>query len=256
MKSLKTKHIATFWALVLGIITIACAAQEPAQQVERYEATFPKVQMEPGEKVDLAVAIIAPQFEDSASDYYTLIRDRDSVGLRMVNSMQDAFSDILIGKGFNTTGPFDSRDEMTYPQKKSVSFAVYPKFDLNPRVKVENLQRNSTQNLSGQTEIRTTCDLKIRGRGAIKIEAVETLSGQKLWFKNVDIETPTKTYAASQNGCSSSPSRWPMPLQNDWARMHEDMYKKSVDAFKKYINVEEFRTIETNAMEVREKTRF
>lgn len=255
MNSLKTTHIVIFWAVVLGVMTLACAT-EPEQQVERYEPTFEKVKLPPGEKVDLAVAIIAPQFEDDAQSYYTLIRDRDSVGLRMLNAMEGAFSDIMIAKGFNTTGPFDSRDEMTYPQKKSVAFGVYPKFDLNPRVKVSNVQRNTTQNISGQTEIRTTCDLKLRGRGAIKIEAVETLSGQKLWFKNIDIETPTKTYAASQNGCSESPDRWPVNLQNDWARMHENIYNKSVKAFQDYISVEEFRTIEQNAMEVREKTRF
>ncbi|MGM0554995.1 MAG: hypothetical protein ACQEVA_01315 [Myxococcota bacterium] len=256
MDSLKTKHIVIFWAAVLGIMSLACAAQQQEQQVETYEPTFEKVQLEPGEKVDLAVAIIDPQFEDDAADYYTLIRDRDSVGLRMVDAMKDAFSDILIAKGFNTTGPFDSRDEMTYPQKKSVAFAVYPQFDINPRVKVENLQRNTTQNYSGQTQVRTTCDLKLRGRGAIKLVAIETLSGQKLWFKNVDVETPSKTYSATENGCSENPNRWPVPLQNDWARMHEEMYNKSVQSFKDYISVEEFRTIKANADEVREKTTF
>ena len=255
MQGINVRQILKVWGGILAVMTLACATTE-TEKIPVYEPTFEKVKTQPGEKVDIAVAIVDPQFSDSASSYYSFIRDQDAVGWRMVQTLKSSFSDILISKGFNTTGPFGSRDEMAYPQKKQVAFAVYPKFDMNPRVKVADKRTFTDTNAFGEEEQKTTCKLELAGRGSIKIEAVETLSGQKLWFKNIDIETPKESYPAKNENCVTAPSRWPTELLNTWNRMHETIYNKAIAAFKKYIHVKEFENIKKNAMEVREKTRF
>jgi hypothetical protein len=256
MRNINIRNILKIWGGILAVMTLACATTEETEKVPVYEPTFEKVKTQPGEKVDIAVAIVDPQFSETASSYYSFIRDQDGVGWEMIQVLKSSFSDILISKGFNTTGPFGSRDEMTYPQKKQVAFAVYPKFDMNPRVKVADKRTTQETNAFGEVETKTTCKLELAGRGAIKIEAVETLSGQKLWFKNVDVETPKESYPASGSDCVTDPSRWPTELRNTWNRMHETIYNKSIQAFKDYIHVKEFENIKKNAMEVREKTRF
>jgi hypothetical protein len=108
------------------------------------------------------------------------------------NSMQSEVEELLIAKGYKVRGPFQSRDEMVFNDKKQSDFVLTVNIDLR---------------IDNQIEWK-----KIFGPGGFKIKhgnlsiqagiiitAISNFSGEKLWKKNLQLEQQNFTYEGTHD---------------------------------------------------------
>lgn len=104
---------------------------------------------------------------------------------------------ILNAKGLKIAAQVDSLDELTYRQKKAVDFIFIPKLDAYIKPVVTDTSSNFL-----------TGDVTQKGMlvfsGALKLDVVEPLSGEKVWTKRIKLDEAksefTKSYHKAGGG--------------------------------------------------------
>jgi hypothetical protein len=98
----------------------------------------------------------------------------------MVTAAKTDMEKIIIAKGFNTLGPFESIDEMTYSQKERASLIFVPTFESNM-----DFQGAQTQTLGSRAVSQEGAVLV---RGSVILAFLEPLTREKVWLKRFDLE--------------------------------------------------------------------
>jgi hypothetical protein len=257
LDTIRTKAIVTGWMVVLGGFALACAssnrqteeeepesAQYSYEQVEPYDPTFSYdfQKTDEAKDADISLGIIAPNF---GSEY----QDSDTIRHSMAKAIEAGFKETLTAKGF-TFRVHESIDEMTYPQKKGLDFMIRPKLRYKTELKSKRTKKDG----------KPFCAWEVTGLVSIDFTAIEPLSGQKVWVKNVEPKAPKQTLTGDPADCRNMSPRYldsgPTIARNAWAKGHEAIYQKAMEGFDKFINIKEFRTIVKSARETRERTRF
>lgn len=254
--------------LVLTAICLsACAAPPRKPDVPPYSANFTYHTPANGRKLDVTIGIISPQWTASG----TLFRENhkgDDVLKNMLSSMSATFNEILLAKGFNTKGPFLALNDMTFPEKKGSDLLLYPEFDFQIEMTIENA-RNLAQpaaRRSGGSGIvalasmigsggdpleRQTCDAVITVNGNIVFVAQEPLSGERMWIKRLDVSKGSERFADQHGALCSDVHRLNQEMKNAWARAHEIVYQNSMKALDNYVNGEEFQLLKRQSLDLR-----
>ncbi len=165
-----------FLASLLGLVAFvasACATTAPAE-VAPYTPSFRYDCEQAQSKSDVTVALVAPQFSGDGLDYWQGNRT-DPVVSEMVRAMRTSFESLLVNKGFNVSGPFESVDDMTFPEKKGCDFVLYPEIDVREGYDITNLRQETHNNLLTGVQVVAACDFKMRPSGSIVIVAKEPL---------------------------------------------------------------------------------
>src|SRR6266478_88851 len=193
-----------FIAFIAGLT--GCVHAPPKPTVASYEPNFAYKTNPSGKKLDVTVGIIQPQFSANAALYHQNYRENE-IHKAMLSSMGATFNEVLLAKGFNTKGPFVALNDMTFPEKKGSDLLLYPEFDFQIQLAVENPRNiqpakgegggHSGNGIAGLVNLmagpggdpleRQTCDAVLTVTGNLLFVAQEPLSGERMWIKRLDV---------------------------------------------------------------------
>ena len=265
------KSVCSAGLATLAVVLCSCgAAPPPPPETPPYVPSYAFSATGSGGKIDVTVGLVAPQFGDQTKGaVYSMGKvPIESPGVSMqtnawdddlaknfVSGLRTTFNELLSAKGFNVTGPFDSVDNMTFPEKKGADFVLYPEVDvaLSQTVTLKGVVQDGNE-FTGY-DSKNDCELTLSIGGNVLIVVKEPLSGEKMWMKRVEIvggQSQTIAYktASADVACTAALSR---EGQNAKAKLLEDAFKAVMTALDKYVTGEEFQMLKTQATELREK---
>jgi hypothetical protein len=164
------------------------------------------------------------------------------------------FEELLIARGFTTTGPYRSREEMTYPEKSGCDLTLTPSLDVS--VEFPDVKTESVVMLLGDPQYKIHGNAVVRGR--VTLNMLESLSGEKMWSKSIDISQKTVSWEG-QKRYSAPPQTVDITdpvFQKNIAPILEDVYNAVMDAGWKYLDPQEIQIVKKQAMDVKEKKRY
>jgi hypothetical protein len=180
------KTIISLSTLIVIVLILACAEMNQPVSVPTsnwkggYNFTWDPVQNAPVGSLRVTMAIVDPLFVQQ-NEYIT---KHDPVAKGFTRSLSIDLDKLLIAKGMTVTGPFESLDAMTYPDKKNADLSLTPDLIMNVTVKQGGWTRNG-QNLIMPVEV--TVD------GSLSLVMREPLSSEKIWIKKLPFQSVTKS---------------------------------------------------------------
>lgn len=254
---------------------VGCATVQPRPPVAPYQPNFAYKADPSGKKLDVTIGIIGAQWSSAAALYRENYKD-DEVLRGMLSGMTATFNEVLLAKGFNTKGPFVSLNEMTFPEKKGSDLLLYPEFDFQIQLRIENA-RNLQQGkggsgggssggggsgiaglvnlMAGSTDptANQMCDAVVTVSGNLLFVAQEPLSGERMWIKRLDVTKGKQVFADQRGAMCSDIRQLNQEMKNAWAKAHELVYQSSMKAFDDYVNGEEFQMLKKQSLELRQR---
>jgi hypothetical protein len=248
-------------AVVVGII-LACT---PPQIIKIPVSTWGDnyfYEYEPPEtktpaSVRVTLAIVNPDFSQRAS--FDLIYDKVAKGLS--RSIAIDLDKIIIAKGMTITGPFESLDMMTYPDKKNADLSLTPEFLINTQTRDISYWQRHSQGFVKSVEVKVD--------GWIALILREPLSSEKIWIKKIGVGEAaerTEIYADLQDmgikpGYNYVHEFGPGSIVYDGrkdalANIIKKMYPKIMNTAWNYLNTEELLILKEKAQEVRKLKRY
>lgn len=218
------------------------------KEVARYNPNFdytPPERANP-RSADITVALINPVFADE--DPNKLVAPYST----FIENMANDFEEMLIAKGFSLRGPFKTRDEMVYGDKKNSDIALEISISLKDEGGLE-LKRNSKTNWgriidkNAKDVIYYTTGGTFYHFGNIIIEATDPFTGEKFWKKTVAL--PRKKITAQGNQTwSGKPTAEQMlskdtGVYNPIAKALEEYYQEAIKTAWRHIDVNEMQMI-------------
>lgn len=235
-------------ALVLISSVAGCGLFGPGKPpVPPFQASFSYSAPKQAAKLDVTVAVVAPQFTGDGTSWWAGAKGFDT-SKRLVSSLKSSFAELMNAKGFNTTGPFDALDTLTFPEKKGSELALFPSLDFS--ITLEVLQRDATPVGGGQVSMR--CSVNVKASGNISLIVLEPMTGEKLWTKRIEVTVPPEQAIAAGNACMGSATDEGQ-LPDAWKKAHVAVYTQTMQALDKYVNGEEFQGLKKSAEELRAK---
>lgn len=139
----------------------------------------------------ITIALVRPSSADpariaSASKWVKEISDA------FRSSMKTDLEKLLIAKGFKVTGPYETLDAMTFPEKKVANLTLTPIIDIRSESQITQ-NREAMSIIPGHQE-----GLFVVG-GWVALTMLEPLSGEKMWLKRIEIESVSEPYAITYN---------------------------------------------------------
>jgi hypothetical protein len=237
---------------VIVLASSGCAAARPAQPPPPpYEPRFSyKVEAEVQNKVDVTVGVVAPQFSGDGTAYWAQQKN-DDIARGMIRGLRTEIGALLIAKGLNTTGPFDSVDNMTFPEKKSADLVLYPEFDFEAGFRVSNIRNEQRTSLLTGTELVLVCDIAVAPAGAISLIVREPMSGEKVWLKKVEVSVRPQRFQGLGRTCTGQAVS--QEVRDAWAKAHEQVFQGLMKDLDRYVNGEEFQSLKKQSLELRAK---
>jgi len=263
-----------FAANATGCVTQAEAPPKVAEAVPPpYQANFGYAVPNSGRKIEVTVGIVAPQFSGDGVEWWKS-RKTDDVTKAMVRGLRTSFTELFTAKGFNTAGPFDSVDDMTFPEKKGSDFVLYPDFDVDVNMvasggvapakpveakpKAEGASFSLGDMLGGGGKGApaaagpTKCTATLKMSGTVLLIVKEPLSGEKMWAKKIDVSEPIKNLEFTGYQCNVENGQI-RGASDAWAKANEDMYQNVMKELDRYVNAEEFQDLKKQSLDLRAK---
>ena len=190
------KHLLSIVTLLVFSMLFAASqtAKQASSKVVREAAKFDFAppSREKANSTGITIALIRPHFVKDNPEY--LVPPFNE----MASSMSNDFEELLSAKGFNIRGPFGSRDEMVYNDKKNSNIAFEINIDLIPQVR----RKNSTVTNYAALVDKTAHDYsKMSGEITLAGNLVMTVTapqyGEKIWKKNIALQSTTFNYQGS-----------------------------------------------------------
>lgn len=168
------------------------------------------------------------------------------------------FQEMLIERGYSTTGPFDSYEEMTYPERQQADLVFIPSFQFGTRTIDGSLDDH-------YKVIATTYTIKGTDRmsGLITLAAVESLTKERMWFKKIDLPSVNITWSTAQEASEEYVAKINRLGQENWSgiligendpgvvnpivKQLETYYSQALEATWDYLNPEEMARLKVMA---------
>ncbi len=181
----KAQVIVCLGTLAAILWTIACATtQQRLEPVSRWQGGYhfswqPPRSAGPG-ALRVTIAVVSPAF--AQQNEFAL--NHASVANGFTRSLASDLDSLLIAKGMTVTGPYESLDMMTYPDKKNADLSLTPDVVLNATVK------ESGWVFDGQY---FTKPVQVFMDGSVSLVLREPLSGEKIWIRKIPLQTVSKS---------------------------------------------------------------
>ncbi|MEM5817964.1 MAG: hypothetical protein AAGU16_08890, partial [Desulfitobacterium hafniense] len=170
---------------------------------------------------------------------------------------------IIIAKGMTVTGPFESLDMMTYPDKKNADLSLTPEFFLNAEQRELSPLRNKQFGKTVEQEV------EIRLDGWMILVLREPLSSEKIWIKKIPLGEATEravviyeampVYKRSgdiiPNGYRAGQVIFD-GRKDALANMLKQMYPTIMNTAWTYLNTQEIAVLRDKAKEIRQRKVF
>jgi len=129
---------------------------------------------------DLAFAIAKPQFVIKTKISTDLSRGLDTRLQYDVNEiachLTGEIQKMLVSRGIDVTETFESKNDMTFTQKRETTALLYPVITIE-------LQQHTNSRVAGRVVENTSGEIQVKA--TTKLVMLEPLSGEKIWIKNI-----------------------------------------------------------------------
>jgi len=175
--------------LLTGILILAgCATLPTAEKSalpvspwgEKYFYKYEPPETKAPGSVKITLAIVNPFFGGGTK--IDPIYSKVAEGLS--KSMAIDLDKIIVAKGMTVTGPFESLDMMTYPDKKNADLSLTPEFFIN-------VQGRDITGWGGKEGwFAKTVEVKVEGWVVLILR--EPLTSEKIWVKKIEVGEKTE----------------------------------------------------------------
>lgn len=254
-----------FVAIVVAFLACAPPQKQTKQMVtlpvspwgDRYSYSYEPPEKMPPASVRATVAIVSPTYggKQQIDPAYSKVAE----GFQ--KSLAIDLDNIIIAKGMTVTGPFESLDMMTYPDKKNADLSLTPEFFVNPQSRDLSQWADVGSYFSKPVEVRVSAWVTLMLR--------EPLSSEKIWIKKVEVgeETwPAEIYAQKVDRGPVKPGSRIHSYavgaiaydgrKDAVANIIKKMYPQVMQTVWKYINTEEILVLKEKAEEIRKLKRY
>jgi hypothetical protein len=158
---------------------------------------------------------------------------------------------MLVARGINITDTFESRDDMTFTQKRDTTALFYPV------ITIELMQQTNTD-YQGANPLSTKGIMLVRSD--VSMVMLEPLSGEKIWIKQVfdDKEPVTIDYSGMLQTNTSQ-----FQIQDNIAEVAKkidqllvDIDDKIIESVNKFVTKEEFRFLNDDIKKLKNIKRY
>lgn len=168
---------------------------------------------------------------------------------QLTAALKEDISEILVAKGFNVRGPFDSYDIIPYPEKKQIDLYLIPTLELFATWKDTNVETQNT-GFSGKA-YRGTGTIEISGRLVINLQ--EIMTRELMWTKGIPISY-SFPYDVRFPYFDTGSRPFDMGLVIDsMAKGLEQQYSGILTTFSNLLNTEEMHVIKRQAQAAKSK---
>jgi hypothetical protein len=172
--------------LLLSLCSIV-SSQKAIAQV-RYAPTYtyePKTR-EQVANTKIVIAVISPFFDgintSSLLDEFKQFQ----------KAMEGEIEELLVAKGYKTLGPFKTKDEMVFNDKKSSDFTLVVEIEWNGRL------TRKLKKIFGPGQFKTKKG-ELSVSRAISLTAFSNFSGEKLWKKRLTLDPISITWEGTKD---------------------------------------------------------
>jgi hypothetical protein len=219
------------------------------KEVPRYNPNFdytPPERANP-RSADITVALINPVFADE--DPSKMVQPYST----FIENMGDDFEEMLIAKGFSLRGPFKSRDEMVYGDKKNSDIALEIKISLKEEGKLQLKKKNNwAQAISKNAPNHYTVGGTFYHFGNIIIEATDPFTGEKFWKKTISLPRKRIDAQGTQTWTGVPTAEQMMSkdtgIYNPTAKALEEYYQEAIKTAWRHIDVDEMIMIKSEIL--------
>ncbi len=285
----------TAFFIFTGVVCLACAAPQPReprpvpQSRDTYEFHWNGGQ-DQAPSVGLTVAVVRPHYADQDSALSEPGYRKFAKGF--AKSAGVDLDKVLVGKGCRVSGPHESWDDITYPDKQSADLALTPKIFLTTVVKydrdrspggaVSGGRGGKASRASSSGGSRAGNDGIVPNDGAVDwverpvfmsvqgfvaFELREPLSNQKLWVKKLELEPEdTRTIECYEAEPILNSEGWTTGYragkllydgkQDALADLMEKWYPEIMSKARTYLNTEEMLNMKPQVEEIRKNKRY
>jgi hypothetical protein len=229
-------------------ITVLVLSSGCASSGSRYTPIFdysPPQQAQPA-AANVTFAVVGATFPGSTSTLFS----------QFAQNISQDFFEILTSRGYTVRGPFQTYDDITFPDKKGSDLILMPELQINWDASGLRWEPSLGAALFGKSAYSGEGNLVLTGR--INLVVAESLSREKMWTKSVDI--PPLTVRIDETAAYGMPD---VPIQqllesetavyNPVAKALEMQYKKILDRANQYLDPEEMQIVKKQAQEIRNK---
>jgi hypothetical protein len=168
------------YTLAAATFMTGCMAQpKPATPVSyTFAYNIPKAAAQP---LPVTIALVRPSFADPAA--FAQSPHAREAGSAFVSSMKSDLEKMLVAKGFKVTGPYDSIDVMTFPEKKTADLTLTPVVDVRATEQVTNRSTDIGNPLfpyQAQEGVSVVS-------GWVSLVMLEPLTSEKIWIKRIEV---------------------------------------------------------------------
>lgn len=236
------------WFVAVALVLVNCGPEQ--QQVRKTEVKYaPNFQYgyPKGEApaTDVTVALVRPTYIAPGYTDKEGYRDHHHVAAFKA-SIATQLQEMLTTKGFRLTGPFDSTNDMTFPDKKAADLALTPQVTLTWTFPPGGWRQGPPNQWTGQADRSYWMEGTCSGTGFVSYVLIEPMSGEKLWIKKVDI-------APVEVDCNARGDKDDHVYQDGIGRILEAAYQAAMAKAWTYLSPEELTLLKAKAKELRDK---
>lgn len=186
------------------------------------------------------------------------------------SNMGRDFAEILTARGYTIRGPFDSYDDMTFPDKEGSNLILQAEVDFTPDISsltavaiISGLDFINavlpTPGASSSNQYNVTGSVRVQGR--VTLVVAESLTNEKMWTKSVDIE-PIDVALAGTQVFDAVPSdlaevlKHEDQLYTDLGRALATQYVEIMEKTYAYLDPREMAIVDRQADTLRERKRY
>lgn len=241
---MRQKTITSYSIFTILFFVLGCAPTIPPPALYAPQFLAPSFSAE-AENAELAstitIALISPSYARQFSG---------DLGEHFQQSLAKDIERLLIEKGYKLLGPFQSLNEMTFPQKKQSDLTLSTIIDFNFQepLRQQNVKTDwaAVALGGGNAEyVEYFWEGPCHMTGFISFEVFEPLSYQKMWTKKVDVPSVKEDCTASNTDL------YKIVSYNAAAKLMEQIYKDTISKAHIYFNVEEMDIVRKQSLELR-----
>lgn len=207
----------------------------------------------------VTVGIIAPQWDRQTSRQASA----PAVVRAISPAMKQDFLEMLTCKGYLTKGPYESFEEMVYPDREASNLLLEPELQIS--VSVSAVRLASKGLLFGTPQPPSpTASYPAEGTamvgGRVTLTLKEPLTNTRMWTRSIEVPAEEFQFVTQRRfiGTTTSGALEQLVLADDGMRVNlqpklEAAYKTVLRTAENYLDLRELTTISAQAAEVRKK---
>jgi len=258
------RSITILFVSVCLVLLISCSAGQKTQAYNPHFTWIP-AQHSTSSSAQVTFAIINPVYDEGQS---WALRSFPEFSTNLARS----FDELLVSKGFTVKGPYNSLNALTFQDKKGSELAIYPSLSVYIKFLDSKWSMEfGSSLLSGLLDKNSPNNYKLTGNvvmgGQVSIIALEPLSGEKMWVKNIMLSDTVFQIESEKlfKGIGQNPpgdlSGFEVPaaylidngLRTPIAMALENYYAKVLNTAQNYLDVEEMQSLKKQVEEIRSK---